>query len=82
MTETTATATRSGIDLFRERLKRAIDEADIETLLAVLDVVEKDDDPEEAPYVLVAQGVQAVKQGRTIPMDKFLATLDELDRDG
>ena len=81
MTET-APATRSGIDLFRERLKRAIDEADTKTLLAVLDVVEKDDDPEEAPYVLVAQGVQAVKQGRTIPMDKFLATLDELDRDG
>ncbi len=81
MTET-APATRSGIDLFRERLKRAIDEADTKTLLAVLDVVDKEDDPEEAPYVLFAQGIQAVKQGRTIPMDKFLETLDELDRDG
>ncbi len=78
MTET-ATGTRSGIDLFRERLKRAIDEADLQTLLAVLDVVEKEDDEEETPYVQIAASVRDIKAGRTASVEELLAALEGTD---
>ncbi len=81
MTET-APATRSGIDLFRERLKRAIDEADLQTLLAVYDAVGIEGEEEETPYVKVALGVRDIREGRTRPVEELLQELDALDDEG